>query len=182
MKKTALVLLTENFEEIEAVTPIDILRRAGIETVTASITGYLSVKGRSGISMRADVLLEELPLKLWDVVVLPGGPGTSAMREDRRVLDLISEQVEGGRFVAAICAAPTVLKDAGVLKGKKLTAHQSVVEEFTAVVEKEAVVVDGNVITSRGAGTSVQFALAIVERLCGYNMALQIAHAICTEI
>ncbi|MBN1403149.1 MAG: DJ-1/PfpI family protein [Opitutales bacterium] len=182
MRKSALIILTDNFEEIEAVSPIDILRRAEVDVVTASRTGSRFVKGRSGIIMQADCLLEEVPPRAWDLLVIPGGAGTADMRRDERVLDLVRNQVAAERFVGAICAAPVVLKDAGVLKGRRVTSHQSVFEELPGALEKEAVVSDGPIVTSRGAGTSVAFALALVERLCGYNKALQIAHAICTEV
>ncbi len=182
MNKSALVILTENFEEIEAVTPIDILRRAGVDTVTASRAQTTEIRGRSGIVIKADCLLDEVAGRDWDMLVLPGGPGSHAMRSDERVLSLVREQVAGGRLVAAICAAPVILKDAGVLKGRRITAHQSVIDELPGLLDKEAVVQDGPIITSRGAGTSVPFALALVEKLCGYNKALQIAHSICTEV
>lgn len=182
MNKSALVILTDNFEEIEAVSPIDILRRADVETVVASRTGSRFVTGRSGIVIETDSLLDELEPRAWDLLVIPGGPGTAEMRRDARVLDLVKNQVASDRLIGAICAAPVVLKDAGVIKGRRLTSHQSVFDELPGALEKEDVVSDGCIITSRGAGTSVPFALALVEKLCGYNKALQIAHAICTQV
>jgi protein deglycase len=182
MSKTALAILTDNFEEIEAVTPIDILRRAEVEVTIASRTNSFNVKGRSNITIVADCLLDSALAdgKTYDLVLLPGGPGHTAMRTDTRVLELVKKQVEAGRVVGAICAAPTVLKDAGVIKGKKITAHFSVMEELPNMLQKEDVVKDGVIITSRGAGTAIPFALALVEKLCGYEKALKIAHAICS--
>jgi 4-methyl-5(b-hydroxyethyl)-thiazole monophosphate biosynthesis len=182
MKKTALVVLTDGFEEIEAVCPIDLLRRAEVEVVVASRTGSLNVRGRSGVTFVADSLLEGVGERVFDLIVLPGGPGTDSLRGDERVLALVKAQVDAGRMVGAICAAPTVLLDAGVLRARRVTAHFSVADELPGLLEKERVVVDGAIITSRGAGTSIPFALALVEKLCGYNKALQIAHAICTEV
>jgi len=182
MNKTALVILTDHFEEIEAVTPIDILRRADVETVVASRTSSISVKGRSSITMHADCLLENVPARAWDIVILPGGPGYTELRDDARVLDIVRNQVAAKRLVGAICAAPVVLKAAGVLKGRRITAHHSVMDELPGALEKENVVSDGPIVTSRGAGTAVAFSLTMVEKLCGYNKALQIAHGMCTEV
>lgn len=183
MNKTALVILTDDFEEIEAVTPIDLLRRAGVDVTTASRTGSLAVKGRSGILMSADRSLDDIPSEqFFDLILLPGGVGVGALRNDRRVLGLVRAQAVRGGLLGAICAAPTVFKDADILKGRRVTAHFSVADELPGLLDKEDVVVDGNIITSRGAGTSVPFSLALVEKLCGYEKALKIAHAICTGI
>ena len=182
--KTALIVLTDNFEEIEAVTPIDILRRAEVEVTIASRTASLTVKGRTGIAIAADCLLEDALAdgKVYDLVLLPGGPGHKALRGDARVIEIVQAQASANRLLGAICAAPTVLKDAGVIEGRRITAHFSVKDELPNILEKEDVVKDGNIITSRGAGTAVPFALAFVEKLCGYERALKIAHAICTGI
>jgi 4-methyl-5(b-hydroxyethyl)-thiazole monophosphate biosynthesis len=182
MPKSALVILTDNFEEIEAVSPIDLLRRAEVELTVASRTGFLAVRGRSGITLTAECLLETAQQKNYDLVVLPGGPGTPALRGDERVVSLIKRHVARGGLVGAICAAPTVLKEAGVIKGVRITGHDSVMQELPQILDKEKVVVDGQIITSRGAGTAVEFSLALVEKLCGYDKALKIAHAICTGV
>lgn len=179
MKITALVILTDNFEEIEAVTPIDILRRAEVAVTVASRTESRSVTGRSGIALEADCLLDDVGETDYDLVILPGGPGHVALRNDFRVAAIVKAHAARGKLVSAICAAPTVLKDAGLLSGRRFTAHFSVAAELPGLVESEEVVADGNIITSRGAGTSVPFALALVERLCGSEKALKIAHAIC---
>ena len=181
MKTTALVILTDDFEEIEALTPIDILRRAEVEVTVASRTGSLDVKGRSGIQVRAERLLADVAGK-FDLIILPGGPGHKALRTDNRILELVRRQAAEGRWIGAICSAPIVLKDAGIIKGTRLTGHFSILEEMPNLLENEDVVIDGTIVTSRGAGTSVPFALALVEKLCGYEKALKIAHSICTGI
>jgi len=184
MSKTALVILTENFEEIEAVTPIDILRRAEVDVTVASRMDSPSVNGRSGIMVVADCLLDVALSdgKAYDLVLLPGGPGHAAMKKDVRVLDLVKKQVGAEKLVGAICAAPTILKEAGVIKGRRITAHFSVLDELPNMLQKEDVVKDGMIITSRGAGTAIPFALVLVEKLCGYEKALHIAHAICSDM
>lgn len=183
MKKNALVILSDDFEEIEALAPVDILRRADVEVVLASRTDSLEVIGRSGIKVVAECLLgDPATCRKFDLVLLPGGPGFTGLRADARVIDIVHRQAAEGRLVAAICAAPAVLKDAGVIKGKRITGHFSILDELPNILEKEDVVIDGNIVTSRGAGTSVPFALALVEKLCGFEKALKIAHAICTSM
>jgi 4-methyl-5(b-hydroxyethyl)-thiazole monophosphate biosynthesis len=177
--KNALVILTDNFEEIEAVTPIDLLRRAEVAVTVASRTGSLSVAGRSGIAVTADCLLEAAEEGLYDLFVLPGGPGHKALRADPRVIALAKKHASSGKIVAAICAAPVVLKDAGLLAGRRHTAHTSVAAELPDLLADEDAVVDGNLITSRGAGTSVPFSLTLVETLCGRAKALEVARSIC---
>jgi len=183
MKKTALVILSDDFEEIEAFTPVDILRRAEVEVTVASRMDSREVVGRSGIKVVAECLLADVAADgEFDLVVLPGGPGCAGLRKDSRVLEIVRKQAAEGRLLAAICAAPTVLKDAGVIKGRRITGHFSILEELPNILEKEDVVIDGNIVTSRGAGTSVPFSLALVEKLCGYERALKISHAICTSM
>jgi 4-methyl-5(b-hydroxyethyl)-thiazole monophosphate biosynthesis len=175
MSKTALVVIGEGFEEIEAISPIDILRRAEVDVCVAGLTG-LSVKGRSNITVAADALLEDVHTKEYDCVVIPGGPGTKAIREDARVLELIKKHHAAGKLVCAICAAPTVLNAAGVL-GSKYTAHASVGDVLKDILP-DKVVVDGKIITSTGAGTSVDFGLCIVKELVGQDKSDAIAKAI----
>jgi protein deglycase len=178
MNKTALVLLHNEFEEIEAVTPIDLLHRASVNVSIVSREAGLEVTGRSGIVIRADVLLDQVIEKEYDCVVLPGGPGYIRLRNDQRVINLVQKQVERGKLVAAICAAPIVLKDAGVLDNKSYTVHFSVEQELPGAIPRQAVVEDGNIITSCGAGAAVQFALALVARLAGKEKAEQVAASI----
>jgi 4-methyl-5(b-hydroxyethyl)-thiazole monophosphate biosynthesis len=175
MKKTALVVLTHGFEEIEAITPIDLLRRAETEVTLASAADTLEITGKMGVILQADVLLDDCLGKKYDLLVLPGGPGVFSLREDARVLDLIAKQVQEGCPVGAICAAPVLLKDAGVLNGKSHTAHGAVAEELPEMKEGLAVVEDFPLITSRGPGTALAFGLALVRVLQGEEVARKVA-------
>jgi 4-methyl-5(b-hydroxyethyl)-thiazole monophosphate biosynthesis len=169
MKKRVLCLLADGFEEIETVTPVDLLRRAGIEVCIASLHG-MSATGRGGIRMEADALLADLDASTFDLLLIPGGPGVELMRRDGRPASLASAFASAGKPVAAICAAPLVLLDAGLLAGRRFTAYQSVRAELGGGLDQR-VVVDGNLITSRGPGTSMDFALALVTCLLGQSTA-----------
>jgi 4-methyl-5(b-hydroxyethyl)-thiazole monophosphate biosynthesis len=166
------VPLAEGCEEIEAVTIIDVLRRAEIEVVTASL-GAVDVRGSHGIVLRADTTLEALldqqPPPHWDAVVLPGGqPGSRHLRDDARVLRLLRGQHQAGGRVAAICAAPIALAAAGLLAGHRATSHPTVAAELAGIRPADAPVVsDRGVITSRGVGTALAFALQLVAELSG---------------
>jgi 4-methyl-5(b-hydroxyethyl)-thiazole monophosphate biosynthesis len=162
---SVLVLLAEGFEEIEAIAPIDLLRRAGAEVVVASLAEGIHVTGRNGVTIHADVALSAVESRVFDCVLLPGGPGTKNLRSDPRVRQLVQKQADAGRWLAAICAAPTVLHDAGLLGGKRFTAHSSVQAELPATLGAERTVIDGKLLTSRGAGTALEFGLMLVERL-----------------
>jgi len=166
--KRVLVPLAEGFEELEAVTVIDILRRAGIEVVVASLAGS-PVTGSHGIRISADTPLAALAEHDFDMIALPGGmPGADHLKKDSRIAGLVRRLHDAGRPVAAICAAPMVLAAAGVLDGRRATSYPGFLADAgrTTVVD-EAVVVDGGVITSRGPGTALDFALALVEALAG---------------
>mmetsp|Transcript_24577 Transcript_24577/g.49108 ORF Transcript_24577/g.49108 Transcript_24577/m.49108 type:complete len:233 (-) Transcript_24577:66-764(-) len=183
--KSALCILAEGFEEMEAVTPIDLLRRAGVEVTIASLTTDIIVKGRNGISVFANMDLDSA-LKLresYDAVIVPGGPpavpSVGTLKSDARVLSLLNEQMNAGRVVSAICAAPSVLAEAGVLAGKKYTAHFSVADAVPDFDKTSAVVVDGNLVTSQGAGTGTQFGLALIEQLVDKQTAEEVAASIC---
>lgn len=166
------VLLAEGFEEIEAITIIDVLRRAELDVVTAGLSGT-SVNGAHGIVVQADVPLEEAKAESWDLVVLPGGlPGATNLRDDPRVQALVREQVDAGKRVAAICAAPIALGAAGVLEGKSATSYPGFEDQLTgARVVEDRVCLDGNIITSRGPGTALEFSLALVAELVGAEQA-----------
>jgi 4-methyl-5(b-hydroxyethyl)-thiazole monophosphate biosynthesis len=129
--------------------------------------------------MHADTTLNEAAGKPYDMIFLPGGPGTLNLRGDLRVRELVQKQFSDGRWLAAICAAPTVLNDAGLLQGRRYTAHTSVEKELGHVLTSERVVVDGKIITSRGAGTALDFGLKLVEELVSPAKAREIAAAIC---
>lgn len=178
MPKKVLCLLAPGFEEIETIAPIDLLRRAGAEVTTASLTGDMQVTGRCGITVHADAALTDVVALDYDLLLIPGGPGVKALRADGRPAALAREYAQNGKLVAAICAAPTVLADAGLLAGKRFTAHFSAHSELTQALADERVVEDGNIITSRGAGTAVEFGLALVRRLFGEAAAHEVAKAI----
>jgi 4-methyl-5(b-hydroxyethyl)-thiazole monophosphate biosynthesis len=163
MKKRVICLLVDGFEEIETVTPVDVLRRAGIDVVIASLAGKTAT-GRCGIRVEADADLADLDVSAFDLLLIPGGPGVGAMRADGRPAALARDFAAAGKAVAAICAAPLVLMDAGLLAGRRFTAYQSVRAELGGGLD-ERVVVDGNLITSRGAGTALDFAMALVAHL-----------------
>jgi 4-methyl-5(b-hydroxyethyl)-thiazole monophosphate biosynthesis len=167
MKKRVLCLLFPGFEEIETIAPVDLLRRAGVEVVVASLTGDQFVTGRCNVTIRADVSLAEVENQEFDLLLVPGGPGIKAVRADGRPAKLARAFAESGKPVAAICAAPTVLADAGLLSGRRFTSHAGVLAELPQSLVHERVVEDDNIITSRGAATSVDFGLALVRRLCG---------------
>ncbi|WP_055075949.1 DJ-1 family glyoxalase III [Pseudanabaena sp. 'Roaring Creek'] len=162
---SVLVPLFAGFEEIEAVTIIDVLRRANIEVITASLD-QLTVIGAHAIAIIADTTLDRVEPSKFDAIVLAGGAGTFRLREDPRIAAILKAQAKVNKLVAAICAAPTVLSDAGLLKGKRATSFPAVQEQLeVGEYLIDSVVVDGNVITSRGAGTAMVFALKLVEVL-----------------
>lgn len=174
----AAVLLAEGFEEIEAVTIVDVLRRADIDTVIVGVTGNL-VEGAHGIAMRADRSIEKAALESWDLIVLPGGmPGATTLRDDPRVIGWIRDQNARGGRVAAICAAPIALSKAGVLSGRRATSYPGFGDQVAAAsYVEEAVVVDGTVTTSRGPGTAMAFALSLVEQVLGAPKKKELADA-----
>jgi 4-methyl-5(b-hydroxyethyl)-thiazole monophosphate biosynthesis len=162
----ACVLLAEGFEEIEAIAVIDVLRRAEVDVTTLSL-GATEVKGAHGISVVADARLEDRADERWDAVILPGGiPGATNLRDDVRVQALLKKQDDAKRWVAAICAAPIALSKAGVLRDRRATSYPGFGEQLECADYLEArVVVDEHVITSRGPGTAIEFALALATRL-----------------
>lgn len=176
--KKALVLLFDKFEEIEAIAPIDIMRRAGVDVLTASLESGLRVVGRSGITVEADAFFKDVCRRNFDIVVLPGGPGVHNLKGCEPVLEVLKKQAESGGLLAAICAAPVVLDTAGVLAGTMCTAHACVAESLGNCDQSKRVVFDKNVITSRGAGTAVEFALKIVEILSGEKTSKDVAKSI----
>ena len=178
LPRRVLCLLTDGFEEIEAVTPVDILRRAGIEVVVASMSGTQEVAGRSGIRLLADEVFEGADPADWDMLLLPGGPAVAALRKDGRAGALARQFFDAGRDVAAICAAPLILHDVGLLHGVAHTSHFSTHDELSASGASQRVVTSGRIITSRGAGTALEFALELVRRLAGAEEAESIARAI----
>ncbi len=168
--KRVLLLLSPGFEELEAVTPLDLLRRAGIEVISASIGPETSVSGSHGIRIEADKKLSDCLEDAFDMVILPGGPGVEGLRADPRVLDLVRRSHAGGVPLAAICAAPLVLADAGVAKEHRVTSFPSVRNELQGRIgayAEDRVVRDGKLITSRGAGSAEEFSLELIAFLLG---------------
>ncbi len=159
------IFMADGCEEIEGLTVVDIARRAKLEIVMISIMGRAEVTGSHGIRFMADALADEVDYDALDGIVLPGGmPGTLKLGEDARVNEVIQSFAATGKLVCAICAAPSVLGAAGVLNGKHATCHPGFEEKLTgAVTSEEEVVTDGNLITSRGMGTAIPFALAIAR-------------------
>lgn len=163
------VLLADGFEEMEAIAVIDILRRADIPLTTLALTNK-AVKGSHGIVVQADDLLENAAGKSYGMVVLPGGPGVENLKKDSRVASLLEQQLSQKKLVGAICAAPTVLAGLGMLKGKTVTGYPGTEDVLTkggAQLKLEPAVVDGSLVTGRGPGTAVEFALALVATLKG---------------
>lgn len=165
-----LVPLAAGCEELEAVTIVDLLRRAGIEVVTAGLQAGPIAASR-GVVLVPDMPLDEALKQDFDAVVLPGGqPGATNLEQDTRVRGLLQRMANDGRTVAAICAAPKVLAAAGLLDGKRATCYRGAIEpaQFPKVkLESRAVVADGNIVTSRGPGTAMDFALELVLMLVG---------------
>lgn len=174
--KRVLCLLEEGFEEIEAIAPVDLLRRAGVEVVLAGVSG-MEVVGKCGVRVVADVLLSEVVREEFDALFLAGGAAVTTLRKNEGVIGLIGDFHKRGRLIAAICAAPLLLKDAGILEGKRFTAHFSTNEELPEN-SGERVICDGELLTSRGAGTAIEFGLAFVEVLSGQAVRNQVAGAV----
>lgn len=172
MAKTG-IFLADGFEEIEALTVVDLLRRAGIEIDMVSIMGRLQVMGSHGIEVKADVLLEDCDFDSLDMVILPGGmPGTTNLDNCKTLTDAVVAFNGAGKMLAAICAAPTVYGHLGLLNGKKACCYPGREGELTgADVQMAEVTVDGNFITSRGMGTAIPFGLAIIEHFQGKEAA-----------
>ncbi len=163
-----LVPLAQGCEELEAVTIIDLLRRAEIEVVTAGLDNS-PVTASRGTVIKPDTDLDTALTEDYDMVVLPGGlPGADHLDNDQRIKDILVKMANSEKFTAAICAAPKVLANAGILDGKKATSYPSFLDDAENVdVSGDAVVKDGKIITSRGPGTAMDFALTLIETLVG---------------
>ncbi len=173
------ILLGTGFEEMEALTPVDLLRRAGVEVRTVGLNGKI-VYGGHGIGVEADMEISE-PMADLEMLVLPGGlGGVAAIRGCEAALEAVKRAYADGKFVAAICAGPTVLADLGILSGKKATCYPGQIPNMgdAIVVENAAVVREDRLITGTSAGTAVPFALALIEALKGPEAAKAIADQI----
>lgn len=166
----ALVFLATGFEEIETVTIVDVLRRAGVEVTVAGLTPNV-VEGAHAMKIVPDKSIADVRVDEFDAIIVPGGnPGYKNLRNDPRVLDMVKRAFKSGKLVAAICAAPAVLSDSGILKGKVCTIYPGMENELAkggGKAKQDIVVVDGNIITSRGPATALPFALKLAEKLVG---------------
>lgn len=166
----ALIPLAQGCEEMEAVTVVDLLRRAGIDVTTAGLDER-PVHASRGMVLVPDTTLDEALQHSYDIIVLPGGlPGADHLRNDARIIDLLREMAGNGKYTAAICAAPRVLAQAGLLDGKRATSFPGALDGASVPgleYLEQPVVTDGRVITSRGPGTALDFALELIERLSG---------------
>jgi 4-methyl-5(b-hydroxyethyl)-thiazole monophosphate biosynthesis len=183
--KKVLVPLAPGFEEIEAITVIDILRRAGVDVVVAGTqSGPIEASRRT--RHIPDCTLDEVRAEDFDMIVLPGGqPGAANLRQDPRIRRIIETLQAKERQIAAICAAPTVLSAYGVLKGHTATSHPTVRVEVAAgskSVSDQRVVIDGSIVTSQAAGTAMEFAFALVGILCGPDKAAEVNRSVLARL
>ena len=174
------VFLADGFEEIEGLTVVDLLRRAGVETQTVSISDSRTVTGSHQIAVRADLCLKDADFKETELLVLPGGmPGTKKLEAQEELMAQIDAFYAEGKYIAAICAAPSIFGHRGILKGRKACCYPSFESHLEgADVTKGPVEISENVITSRGMGTAVDFGLAIAEVFCGREKAEEMAGTI----
>jgi 4-methyl-5(b-hydroxyethyl)-thiazole monophosphate biosynthesis len=181
----ALVFLAEGFEEIEACTIIDILRRCGVSVTVAGLS-YNSVEGAHGITVIPDKEIQDVSAEGYDVVICPGGaPGFINLRKNKRVLNIIKEAYAAGKLVAAICAAPAVLADAGVLNGKRCTIYPGMEDELErggGIPSEGFVIDDGTIVTSKAPATALAFALKLGEKLAGEDVATEVAKATLADL
>jgi 4-methyl-5(b-hydroxyethyl)-thiazole monophosphate biosynthesis len=187
MAKKALVFLADGFEEVESITPIDYLRSAGITVTTAAVSGGEMVKGAHQVGLLADTTLEKLPIAAdWDAVVLPGGgTGSENLAASPGVGAFVTAMAAAGKLVCAICAAPAVvLAPLGLLKGRRFTCYPGMEKQIPgsavsgATWTEDRVVVDGSLVTSRGAGTAGEFAAAIIGKLVSEAEAEKVGKAV----
>ena len=181
--KKVLIPIASGFEEIEAITVTDILRRAGAK-VTIAATTEGTIKGSRGIKIQPDALLDSVMEIEFDLICLPGGqPGTDNLKNDSRILNLLVKMFEQEKWIAAICAAPIVLKKADIIKNHFLTSHPSVKSEFNSKNYLfDRVVVDEKLITSQSPGTAMEFALKLVEILFDSNRLNKVNSGILAKI
>ena len=178
-----LIPLAEGFEEIEALTVVDVLRRVGVEVVAAGV-GRRQVSGKHGVRVIADAVLGEVADQSFEMIVLPGGvPGVPNLASDPTVAQIVRAHAGDGAWIAAICAAPSILGDLGLLDGKQATIHPGWRDKLTGgSYREETVVLDGRVVTSRGPGTALPFALTLARLLVGESRAAEVASAMVTTL
>lgn len=180
----ALVLLADGFEDVEAITAIDVLRRGGVEVTTAAVGDALDVRSAHGVAMKADARLADVLRGEFAAVVLPGGgEGTENLKRSPEVFELLRRQKEADGFLCAICAAPTVLEEAGVLDAEThVTCYPTCQMELDRPWAPAPVVADGKVITGQAPGSSLLFALVVLQHLAGENVAKKVARGMVTDV
>lgn len=178
--KQAVMFFAEGFEEVEALMTVDLLRRGGVEVQLASITKEMTVCGSHGIRVGMDTTLDELETDQMDAVLIPGGmPGTRNLEANEEVCQILKEADQAGKIVGAICAAPSVLGKCGILDGKRATCYPGFEEQLGgACFVDEMVVADGNVVTSRGLGTSMEFGFWLLELLVSREKAEEVRKSV----
>ena len=183
MKKSAAVFFATGFEEVEALTVVDLLRRAGIETVCVSIDNKERVTGSHNITVEMDEGLDRLDFGLFDILICPGGmPGTKNLEACEWLTGNIRSSYENGKYIAAICAAPSIFAHMGLLQGRKACIYPGMEDELyqngADACQDEKVMKSGSIITSRGVGTAIPFALEIISTLLGQEKSDELAKSI----
>lgn len=179
MQEKYMLILTDTFEEIEALTQVDFLRRADIKIDMISITGKLQVTSNRGVTVLADDLIENISLKEYAGIIIPGGlPAAFDIREDKSVLDIVKKFNDEKKLISAICAGPCVLAKAGVLSGRNAVIFPGMESELLdANVKEDAICIDDNIITARGAGLALEFAYTLIRKIKGKVQEKQIRFA-----
>lgn len=181
--KKVLIPIAPGFEEIEALAVVDILRRAGVEIIMAG-TADSPIEGRNKIKVLSDASLDSVKENDFDMIVLPGGAvGTENLKKDARIKEIVERFYKKGKFVTAICAAPTVLSAIGITDGKTVTSHPTVRTKLDKEkISDQRVVVDGNIITSQGPGTAIEFAFKLVEVLLGKDKVAEVNKGVLARV
>ena len=167
-----MVPLADGFEEIEAFTVVDVLRRAGLEVETVGVIGSI-IKGSNGVRLMADKRFMEINPESYDAIVLPGGPGYKTLARTGKLIEMLKDFNARKKVIGAICAAPLVLAQAGLLDEKRATIYPGL-ERQISYPRGNKVVIDENIITSQGPGTAMDFALALVKKLCGESEVMRL--------
>ena len=165
--KNACAIFTDGFEEIELIATTDVLLRAGVDVKLVSAKSEMEVKGAHGIKVVADMVIGNLNADDFDTMILPGGPGSFSLKDDKNILDLVQKFNFERKLICAICAAPIILHNAGILENKKYCSHPCIHDVLPSVDKSSRVVTDENIITAIGPGASIDFALAIITNLFG---------------
>lgn len=183
MSKKVGMMVADGYEEVEMLTVVDLLRRAGLTCDIISVTGEKKLTSSHKVTVTADLLYEDADFDSYDALVIPGGmPGTINLGEHAGVCEQLKKACAGGKLIAAICAAPTVFGKLGLLKGRKAICYPGMEDQLTgADVTYESAVRDGNIITSRGMGTAIDFGLAILTYFEGEQAATALAKTIVYE-